>query len=66
MKYKGMNLTQAGEHAVNQTLRQMGGEGGLIAVDAHANLALPFNTPGMYRAWISSTDDTPHVKIYRD
>lgn len=66
MKYKNMSLTEACEHAVNQTLKEMGGEGGLIAVDARGNLALPFNTTGMYRAWISATDNTPHVKIYSD
>lgn len=66
MKYKGMSLSDACEQAVNETLTRMGGEGGLIAVDAQGNLALPFNSPGMYRAWISSTEDTLHISIYQD
>jgi beta-aspartyl-peptidase (threonine type) len=31
---------------------QLGGDGGIIALDARGNMALTFNTSGMYRAWI--------------
>ena len=30
----------------------MGGDGGLIAIDQSENIAYPFNTSGMYRAWM--------------
>ncbi|HEX8474611.1 MAG TPA: isoaspartyl peptidase/L-asparaginase [Pyrinomonadaceae bacterium] len=65
MKYKGLTLAEAAERVVGQTLREMGGEGGLVAVDRSGNIALPFNSEGMYRAWVSSGQDA-RVAIYRD
>ena len=65
MKYKNLTLGDACNQIVNVTLRDMGGEGGLIAVDHSGNVALPFNSEGMYRASITS-DGAPHVAIYRD
>jgi beta-aspartyl-peptidase (threonine type) len=65
MKYKDLNLREACDIAINYTLSELGGEGGLIAVDAAGNLALPFNSEGMYRAWISSKEGMT-VKIYGD
>lgn len=64
MKYVGLSLADACERVVNETLREMGGEGGLIAVDARGNVALPFNSEGMYRAWVSS-EYAAVVKIYK-
>lgn len=49
MKYGGMNLEQAAREVIHKLLKKMGGEGGLIAVDAMGNISMPFNTPGMYR-----------------
>ena len=43
----------------------LGGDGGLIALDAKGNFAMPFNTGGMYRCWIGA-DGVPHVAIYKD
>ncbi|MGB7922553.1 MAG: isoaspartyl peptidase/L-asparaginase [Pyrinomonadaceae bacterium] len=65
MKHKGLSLTEACEQVIGVTLREMDGEGGLIAVDRHGNLALPFNSEGMYRAWITSGQEA-QVAIYRD
>jgi len=65
MKYKNLTLGDACNQIVNVTLRDMGGEGGLIAVDHSGNVVLPFNSEGMYRACITS-DGAPHVAIYRD
>ena len=31
---------------------RLGGDGGAIALDKDGNIAMPFNTPGMYRGWI--------------
>ena len=64
MKYKGLTLFDACEQLVNQTLHEMGGEGGLIAVDGAGNIALPFNSEGMYRAWITSQQEA-QVAIYK-
>ncbi|HEX7314149.1 MAG TPA: isoaspartyl peptidase/L-asparaginase [Pyrinomonadaceae bacterium] len=65
MKYKGLTLADACEQVVGLTLREMGGEGGLIAVDHMGNVSLPFNSEGMYRAWITSGREA-RVAIYRD
>jgi beta-aspartyl-peptidase (threonine type) len=65
MKYKGLTLHDACELVVGRTLSEMGGDGGLIAVDHAGNVALPFNSEGMYRAWITSEQEA-QVAIYRD
>lgn len=65
MKYKGLSLADACAQVVNVTLREMGGEGGLVAVDRAGNLTLPFNSEGMYRAWIARGLEA-HVAIYGD
>jgi beta-aspartyl-peptidase (threonine type) len=65
MKYRNLNLNEACERVVGVTLLEMGGEGGLIAVDRMGNVALPFNSEGMYRAWVTH-NRPPQVVIYRD
>jgi beta-aspartyl-peptidase (threonine type) len=65
MKYKGLTLKDACEQTIGQTLREMGGEGGLVAVDRMGNLAVTFNCEGMYRAWIAS-GSAAQVAIYRE
>ncbi|MBS0909606.1 isoaspartyl peptidase/L-asparaginase family protein [Tatumella sp. JGM118] len=63
MNYADSSLEQACDHLM-QTLGEMQGEGGLIAIDADGNLALPFNSEGMYRA-SASGNEPPQVAIYR-
>jgi beta-aspartyl-peptidase (threonine type) len=63
MKYKNLSLSESANEVV-ENLREIGGEGGLIAVDAKGNVALPFNSKGMYRAFITS-DGEPVVEIYK-
>lgn len=65
MKYRGMALNDAADRVVNETLREAGGEGGIIAVDASGNFAMPFNTEGMFRGYIRG-DGEPHSAIFRD
>ena len=50
LEYKGLTLEEACRVVVQDKLAPVGGEGGLIAVDAAGNLTLPFNSEGMYRA----------------
>lgn len=64
MKYKNLNLVNAASETI-EYLRKIGGEGGLIAVDARGNVALPFNSEGMYRGYIQ-TDGEIVVQIYKD
>ena len=49
MEYKGMSLTDACREVVQRRLPKIGGDGGLIAIDSKGNIALEFNTKGMYR-----------------
>ena len=51
MEYGGKTLQQAAEHVVFERLPRIGGRGGLIAVDHLGNVAMPFNTEGMYRGF---------------
>jgi beta-aspartyl-peptidase (threonine type) len=45
-------------------LPKIDGRGGLIAVDARGNIALPFNTEGMYRGF-ARLGEAPTTAIYR-
>lgn len=54
MEYGGLSLEEAANEAVNRRLKNLGGEGGLIAIDAQGNISMPFNTEGMYRGWKSN------------
>ena len=51
MVYAGQSLKAATEEVIHQKLKSLGAEGGLIAVDKDGNIALPFNSAGMYRGW---------------
>lgn len=50
MQYKGLELQQAVAEAMNQ-MEDIGGRGGCIAIDRQGNIAMPFNTPAMYRGF---------------
>lgn len=63
MKYKKLSLAEASAEALEH-LTQIGGEGGFIAVDSAGNVALPFNSEGMYRAFMTASGDLK-VEIYR-
>ena len=54
MEYKGLSLQEAGDVVVKDKLVKMGGEGGLIAVDAKGNFDFCFNSAGMYRGMRNS------------
>lgn len=65
MDYGGLSLSEACERVVMEKLPALGGNGGLIAIDHEGNVALPFNSEGMYRAW-GYAGDTPTTGIYRE
>jgi len=65
MEYKGLSLQQAAEEVIMKRILKIGGDGGLIAVDAKGNVAMPFNTEGMYRA-SKSSNGVEVVDIYKD
>ncbi|MBK9734520.1 MAG: isoaspartyl peptidase/L-asparaginase [Saprospiraceae bacterium] len=65
MEYKGLSLAAAANEVINKRILKLGGDGGLIAVDTHGNIALPFNTDGMYRAYRKSSGESG-ISIYKE
>ena len=65
MEYKNMSLKDAADEVVMKKLPALGGDGGIIAIDKDGNIAMPFNTAGMYRGYYLS-GDSPVVKIYKE
>lgn len=63
--YRGDSLADAAGTVIHEVVPADGGDGGVIAVDAQGNIAMPFNTPGMYRGWIQA-DGSRGVAIYDD
>jgi beta-aspartyl-peptidase (threonine type) len=63
MEYKNLPLEEACELVVHKKLKEIGGEGGLIAIDINCNIVMTFNSEGMYRASIQSGSDID-IKIY--
>ena len=64
MEYKGMTLEEAASEVIHKRVLEIGGDGGLIAVDAKGNIAMPFNTEGMYRAFKTS-EGKKEIGIYK-
>ena len=50
IEYKGYSLAQACQEVIFERLPILGGDGGLVAVDAQGEVSMSFNTEGMYRA----------------
>lgn len=65
MEYGGKTLKQAAETVVMEKLPLMNGDGGVIAIDKEGNIAMPFNTSGMYRAYIDGGGRVV-VEIYKE
>ena len=63
IEYRGMSLADATQQVLDK-VANLGGTGGLIAIDSHGNIAQPFNSSGMYRGSIDQTGKTS-VAIYR-
>jgi L-asparaginase / beta-aspartyl-peptidase len=64
MEYRGLSLQQAAQRVVLEKIAKLGGSGGVIALDRAGHIAMPFNTAGMYRGWIT-TGTKPVVAIYK-
>ena len=63
MEYRGLSLKDAAQTVLDKVAK-LGGTGGLIAIDRNGNIALPFNTAGMYRGYIDA-NGKPVVEIYK-
>lgn len=64
MEYKKMSLKEASELVINSKLANVGGAGGIIAVDKDGNVSMPFNTNMMFRAFAKSTGEK-EVAIFK-
>jgi len=65
MEHAGMTVEAAAKEVVEQRLGLLGGRGGIIALDGRGNVAMEFNTAGMYRGYVRD-DGQLHTFIYRD
>ncbi len=65
VQYTGVSLIKSADQVINRELVEMGGNGGIIALDPQGNIALTFNTPGMYRASVDTAGNV-YVAIYLD
>ncbi len=65
VQYLQKPLAEAVGDVIHGELVEMGGDGGVIAMDPAGNIVMDFNTEGMYRAAIAA-DGSLSVEIYRD
>jgi beta-aspartyl-peptidase (threonine type) len=63
MEYKGLGVAEASRIALDK-VGKMGGDGGLIALDRKGNIAMPFNTEGMYRGTVTA-EGKVEIQIYK-
>jgi beta-aspartyl-peptidase (threonine type) len=63
MEYKGLSLQEACNVVIKDKLYQMGGEGGMIAVNAAGEHKFTFNSAGMYRA-VRNSEGMEQIAYY--
>lgn len=62
VEYAKTPVAEAAREVVMDVIPKLGGDGGVIALDADGNFAMPFNTDGMYRGWVDR-DGKLHVAL---
>ncbi len=65
VEYKGVSIQEAVDTVIQKKLQNLGGDGGVIALDKNGNIGISFNSDGMYRAYIDE-NGKPVVLIYKD
>ena len=65
MEYKGLSLQEAAAEVIQKKQPELGGNGGIIAIDHEGNMVTEFNTAGMYRATMNSNGDL-QIGIYSE
>jgi beta-aspartyl-peptidase (threonine type) len=63
MEYRALPIQNAADLVIKRKLQNMGGDGGVIAMDRFGNMGVSFNSEGMYRAYINIKGE-PVVEIY--
>jgi beta-aspartyl-peptidase (threonine type) len=52
LEFGNVDLVTACRRMMHDEVEPLGGDGGVIAIDAFGNLSMTFNSDGMYRAWV--------------
>lgn len=65
VEFGGQSIDEAARALIMDVIPALGGDGGVIVVDASGNVSLPYNTDGMYRGWVDR-DGIAHVAILAD
>jgi L-asparaginase / beta-aspartyl-peptidase len=64
MRFGGRGVGEAAREVIFGELAALGGEGGVIAIDTRGEIAMEFNSEGMFRASRKSGEET-RIAIYR-
>ncbi|TXC75598.1 isoaspartyl peptidase/L-asparaginase family protein [Luteibaculum oceani] len=64
MKYQGIPVDEAASSTIKET-EELGGKGGLIAIDKNGKVSAPFSTPGMHRAWKTNKSEEK-ISLFKD
>jgi len=65
MKYLGETLGESAEYVINTKLKNQKAGGGIISIDHLGNIAMVFNTDGMFRGYKRSGEE-PVVLLYKE
>ncbi|MCD2258471.1 isoaspartyl peptidase/L-asparaginase family protein [Psychroserpens luteolus] len=65
MQYKGLSLKEAAQEVIQNKVPELGGDGGIVAVDKNGNMVAEFNTAGMYRATMNDKGELV-IGIYKE
>jgi beta-aspartyl-peptidase (threonine type) len=65
MEYKGVSLQEAASEVIQKKIPALGGDGGIVSIDKDGNVAMEFNTAGMYRAHMNSEGELV-IGIYKN
>lgn len=63
MEYKGFSLKEAAREVIQEKIPELGGNGGIVGIDRSGNIAMEFNTAGMYRAHMNAEGEVA-IGIY--
>ena len=64
MEYRALSVQTAADMVLKK-VQDLGGDGGVVAMDKFGNMAISFNSEGMYRAYVGA-DGKPVVEIYKN
>ena len=65
MRYLNHDVARAASDSIVESLQPLGGRGGVIAVGRDGQLAMAYNSRGMYRSW-AREGEAPRAAIFAD